>query len=227
MSAAKTVTATFTLKQRTLTVTPAGTGSGFVDSAPTGIDCGENIALHADCTEDYADGTSVTLTAHPSANSDFIGFTGGGCSGAATTCIVSMDAAKTVTATFAPTQRTLTVTPAGTGSGFVDSSPAGVDCGRNITAHADCTQDYDDGTSVTLTAHPSANTDFAGFTGGCVNAGTTCTTTMSAAKTVTATFALKQRTLTVSTSGTGGGFVDRHRHRLWRRRPHGLHRNGR
>ncbi|MGI8822522.1 MAG: sulfatase family protein, partial [Acidimicrobiia bacterium] len=41
-----------------LTVTRAGTGSGTVRSTPAGIKCG------TDCTESYASGTSVTLTAN-------------------------------------------------------------------------------------------------------------------------------------------------------------------
>ncbi|MEO7863221.1 MAG: hypothetical protein ABIU05_22840, partial [Nitrospirales bacterium] len=63
MSAARAVTATFTIVQQTLTVTKAGTGSGTVTSTPGGISCGN------DCTEGYANGTSVTLTAVAAAGS--------------------------------------------------------------------------------------------------------------------------------------------------------------
>ena len=41
----------------TLTVGKSGTGSGTVTSSPAGINCG------SDCSEAYASGTSVTLTA--------------------------------------------------------------------------------------------------------------------------------------------------------------------
>ncbi|HBP88578.1 MAG TPA: hypothetical protein DD706_12865, partial [Nitrospiraceae bacterium] len=57
MTAVRAVTATFTAMQETLTVTKAGTGSGTITSNPAGISCGN------DCTEGYANGTSVTLTA--------------------------------------------------------------------------------------------------------------------------------------------------------------------
>ncbi len=50
-----------------------------------------------------------------------------------------MSAAKTVTATFAPITYALTVTKAGTGTGTVTSSPAGISCG------ADCSQAYASG----------------------------------------------------------------------------------
>jgi len=72
MDAAKNITATFAtnLTNFLLTVTKAGTGSGTVTSAPTGINCG------SDCTENYTSGTSVTLTAAPASGSTFAGWTG-------------------------------------------------------------------------------------------------------------------------------------------------------
>lgn len=77
----------------TLTVTLAGAGTGQVTSSPTGVTCG------GDCTEDYADGTSVTLTAVPQAGSSFTGWSGV-CSGTGN-CVVSMTQARGATATFA------------------------------------------------------------------------------------------------------------------------------
>jgi hypothetical protein len=79
---------------QTLTVSKAGAGQGTVTSNPSGISCG------ADCTQDYAYNTSVVLTAAPAVGFTFGGWTGGGCSGTALTCTVSMTAARNVTATF-------------------------------------------------------------------------------------------------------------------------------
>ena len=76
-----------------LTVTKIGTGEGTVSSNPAGINCG------SDCTENYPEGTSVTLTATPDSSFVFAGWSGA-CSGSGT-CVVTMDAAKNVTATFA------------------------------------------------------------------------------------------------------------------------------
>ncbi len=177
-----------------LTVIRAGNGSGTVTSSPAGINCG------ADCSENYNAGTSVTLTAAPSFNSTFTGWTGGGCSGTGT-CTVNMNAATTVTATFTLNSFALTVIKAGNGSGTVTSSPAGINCG------ADCSETYSAGTSVTLTAAPSFNSTFTGWTGGGCSGTGTCTVNMNAATTVTATFTLNTFALTVTRSGTGTGTV--------------------
>ena len=69
-------------------------GHGSVTSVPGGIACG------ADCSESYAIGTVVTLSATPAADSIFAGWSGA-CSGTGR-CTVRLDAVKTVTATFTP-----------------------------------------------------------------------------------------------------------------------------
>ena len=97
MTAAATVTATFTLTSSTLTVALSGNGAGTVTSSPAGISCG------ADCTEPYLFGTAVTLTASATDGSAFTGWTGGGCTGTGT-CIVTMNAATSVTASFSVIQ---------------------------------------------------------------------------------------------------------------------------
>ena len=76
-----------------LTISKVGTGGGSVSSSPTGIDCG------ATCSAPFTNGAQVTLTAKPTATSTFAGWNGGGCSGTAT-CVVSVTAPATVTATF-------------------------------------------------------------------------------------------------------------------------------
>jgi alpha-tubulin suppressor-like RCC1 family protein len=88
-------TCTANLITYTLTVSKAGTGGGTVTSSPTGITCG------ADCSESYASGTPVTLTATPATGSSFTGWSGACAgSGTVTTCTITLDAAKSVTATF-------------------------------------------------------------------------------------------------------------------------------
>ena len=101
----------------TLTAALAGTGTGTVTSAPAGINC------PGDCTEDYASGTTVVLTAAPTGGSTFTGWSGGGCSGTGT-CTLTVLAATTVTATFTAPVFTLTAALAGTGTGTVTSGPS-------------------------------------------------------------------------------------------------------
>lgn len=184
VNAATTVTATFDRRMYTLTVNRAGNGSGTVTSSPAGINCG------ATCQAIFNHGQVVTLTATPTGTGNvFSGWSGGGCSGAATTCQVTLTAATTVTATFDPAMHTLTVSLAGSGTGTVTSAPAGINC------PGDCSQPYNDNTMVTLTAtrttSPLASvSNFAGWSGGCSGMATTCTVTMTAATTVTARFDL-------------------------------------
>src|SRR5437016_858364 len=121
-----------------LTLSKAGSGSGAVTSSPAGINCGSA------CLYNFGHGASVTLSAAATAGSGFAGWSGGGCSGTAT-CTVTLNADTTVAANFV-VLRTLTVAKTGSGSGTVTSSPAGIACG------ATCSTQFNDGTSVTLTA---------------------------------------------------------------------------
>ncbi|ESQ14028.1 MAG: hypothetical protein N838_13090 [Thiohalocapsa sp. PB-PSB1] len=177
MSAARSVTAKFNKRTYRLSVTKSGTGTGTVESSPAGINCG------TDCSEDYTAGTSVTLKATPSGGSTFGGW-GGACSGSSTTCTLTMSAVRSVTARFDPPtiRYRLSVTKSGSGTGTVESSPAGINCG------SDCSEDYPDGTSVTLTATPLGGSTFGGWSGACSGSSTTCTLTMSAPRSVTARF---------------------------------------
>ena len=173
MSQARSVTATFALLE-TLSVSKSGSGSGTVSSSPTGISCGSA------CSHAFSYGTSVTLTA--SAASGFV-FTGwsGACTGTGTTCHVTMTTARAATATFA-VAKLLTVLKAGAGSGKVTSTPAGISCGTT------CKHAFATGTVVKLTASAKSGSKFTGWSGACSGTGS-CVVTMSAAKTVKATFA--------------------------------------
>ncbi|MBN1617930.1 right-handed parallel beta-helix repeat-containing protein [Candidatus Dojkabacteria bacterium] len=86
--------------QYNLVVNLAGNGAGSVISAPAGINC------PSDCSEYFADGTSVVLTATPAVGSTFTGW-GGVCSGTGT-CAVSVDGDESVTAMFSINTYTIT-----------------------------------------------------------------------------------------------------------------------
>jgi alpha-tubulin suppressor-like RCC1 family protein len=191
MTAATSVTATFDINYYTLDVTTAGSGAGTVTSSPAGINC------EPDCSEDYAYNTAVTLTATPDAGSAFTGWSGDAdCSDG--DGVVTMDSAKTCNATF-QLLYTLTATKTGSGTGTVTSSPAGINCG------SDCSEDYVDGTAVTLTAIPDAGSAFTGWSGDA-----DCSdgiVTVDSSKTCIAAFIIQYQ-LTTSVTPLGSRSVD-------------------
>ncbi|PCI70720.1 MAG: hypothetical protein COB38_06890 [Gammaproteobacteria bacterium] len=191
MNANKSVTATYieeTVVTHLLTVTLSGDGT--VTSNPVGINCG------SDCTEEYNENLQVDLTANASAGFVLSSWSGA-CSGAGS-CSVTMDTAKTVTATFIEEDLELfDLSIAISGSGNVTSSPSGIDCG------SDCNESYDDGTSVSLTATADDGFIFSQWTGDCSGSGA-CDVIVDSNKSVTAEFiALQNFDLTVVVIGSG------------------------
>jgi hypothetical protein len=174
-SGASATTTLTVVGEANLTVFRTGAGTGTVTSSPAGINCG------SDCSEAYASGTVVTLTASAASDSTFAGWSG--CdtvSGA--TCTVTVDSGRTATAAFDLKRFVLTVNKTGlvSSQGSVTSNPPGIDCG------ADCAETYTSGTVVTLTAGPSLL--FGGWSGCDSVSGTTCTVTVTSTRSVTAGF---------------------------------------
>src|SRR5207302_1545593 len=139
-------------------------------------------------------------TATPDGGSTF-GSWSGSCAGPSTSCTVTMSAARSVTATFNVQRFTLSVTPAGTGSGSVSSNDGAISCPGT------CSASYTSGTTVILTATPAGGSTFGGWSGSCAGSSTSCTVTMSGARSVTATFNVQRFTLSVNPAGTGSGSV--------------------
>ena len=159
-----TVVANFVADRFSLTVNSVGTGT--VTSSPTGIDCG------TDCSEDYDYNTVVTLTAIADAGSGFTGWSGD------PDCldgIVTMDAAKSCTATFAEGLYTITASASPVGAG-------GVSCDPNPVS--------DSSTSTcTISTNPHYTLDtVTGTCGGTLNGNIYTTDAISADCTVIATF---------------------------------------
>jgi subtilisin family serine protease len=180
---------------RNLIVGKSGTGGGSVVSAPSGINCG------ADCTESYAQDTTIVLRAIPDAGSAFVNWSGA-CSGNELTCTLQVTGPVNIVATFTrlPPNFMLSVSKSGTGDGAVTSIPAGIDCGL------DCSEAYAQDVVVLLEAKATANSLFSGWSGACAGTATTCSVNISAAKSVVASFTLKP-VLTVAIGGSGNGTV--------------------
>ncbi len=158
--------------------------------------------LTAACSTRFDPATSVTLSATPATGQVFGGW-GGDCAGTAASCTLTMQAARTVTASFnAPPPSSFTLGVSVSGNGTVRSQPAGIDCGST------CSAPFAANASVVLSATPAAGQVLSGWGGACTGAGPTCTVTMSQARSVSAVFApapAVQRTLSVTL--TGGGAV--------------------
>jgi hypothetical protein len=170
----------------TNTLTASVTGSGTVTSNDGAISCPST------CSANYGTGAQVTLRARPAAGSSFSGWSGA-CSGFGS-CVVTMNGAQSVSATFVQDVATLSVAVAGYGT--VSSSPAGIACGSI------CTMNYAGGTVVTLTATPSSGATFTGWGGACSGNGG-CAVTLNAATTVTAVFTAPGGSSSSSTPGGG------------------------
>lgn len=175
MTAARSVAATFTQNIVSYSLSVAKSGSGTVTSSPAGINCGTS------CSASYASGTSVTLTATAASGYSFAGWSGA-CTGTSTSCVVSMTAARSVTASFTQNVVNYSLTVSKSGFGTVTSSPSGINCGTV------CSASYASVTSVALTATAASGYSFSGWSGACSGTSATCTVSMTAARSVTATF---------------------------------------
>jgi hypothetical protein len=178
----------------TLSVVVSPPAGGSVTSSPAGIAC------EPTCSRAYASGTPVTLTATPAAGYVFTGWSGV-CSGSSTTCALVVNGTASAFAQFAPAGGSTNVlTVVVSGPGAVASAPPGINCGSA------CSAAFTTGTPVTLTATPQPGATFFGWTGACSGSASTCVVTMSAARSVGATFvAASQVVLSVTT--TVGGTV--------------------
>src|SRR6202007_1123698 len=94
----------------------------------------------------------------------------------------------------------LSVSVAGTGTGSVSSSPAGITCPST------CNANFTSGTVVKLTETAAAGSTFAGWGGACSGTGS-CSVTMSAAESVTATFNSNSPAVTLTPTSLNFGAV--------------------
>jgi hypothetical protein len=215
MSAARTVSATFSNKDWQLTMTKPTNGT--VTSSPAGISCGTNGTVTG-CAAFFQSYSTVTLTATGTTGYTLANWGGtGGCTPISTTqCEVVIGANPTaVTATFG-LDRLLTVTGNANGnliSVAADGTPLptpGIDCGNGDT---DCAETYGTGAVIRLLATPASAGYGIGTWTGCNSYATKtltndiCVITMSAAKSVAQAFPALRFPVTVMKNLTAGGSI--------------------
>lgn len=164
--------ASFAIARLALTVTLAGTGSGSVTRDPD--------------QPDFGFGDLVELDSAPAVGSTFTGWSGDA-SGVLDPLLVTMDAAKSIIATFTLDTHTLAVTAVGNGS--VSRSPD--------------LPSYGYGSTVQLTATAALGWHFVGWSGDAGGSTNPLDIAMTADRAITATFA--KNTIVVSQVYGGGG----------------------
>lgn len=163
------------------------TGGGRVTSQPAGIDCPGN------CSAEFDESTVVELFAQANPGFSFTGWDNA-CSGSGA-CVVTMDAVREVEAVFTATSLQIEVSVSRVGSGFVSSSPTGIDCGNLCAAF------FPQGATVELFAAPAGGWRFGGWSGDCSGLAP-CALALGADKVVTANF-IQQFELSLVIDGQG------------------------
>jgi uncharacterized repeat protein (TIGR02543 family) len=178
LSAAGSTTASWThsganrLAHSLAVVSPSGTATTSY-TLTTSVSGSGSVSRNPDAAS-YASGTLVTLTATPASGYQFAGWSGD-LTGTTNPATVSMSANRTVTATFTPvSSSSYTLTTGVNGSGSVSRAPDA--------------SSYPSGTVVTLTATAAAGHQFSGWSGDLTGTTNPATITMTANRSVTATF---------------------------------------
>ena len=159
-------------------------GQGSVTGG--GINCATGNT--GTCSAPAFDGTSVSLTAAPgstSAGSQILfGGWGSDCttSGTMTTCVLSINAAKNVSAGFT-LQHRLSLTVTGAGAGTITANPGAFTCSAST-----CTRFYDAGSNLMVAAAGTSSLDGVGTVTGDCSAMPCTINSLSAPRSVTVSF---------------------------------------
>lgn len=183
---------------QTLTLTKAGAGTGTVTSVAAGINC--NAACPS-ANANFPTNSTVVLYATAPAGSIFAGWSGGGCSGTATSCTVTMDRAKAVTATFSAPYNVTTIVSGGggnvaPGNGVVQPVVPGGTASFTVTPNAGYAPQFNDNCGPAGAA-----------TGGALVGNTYTTNTVSQSCSVTVSFTNTGVSTVTPTVGGGGSIT--------------------
>jgi hypothetical protein len=177
MEEASSVTGEFENEEESLTIEEPGTGSGTVE------------CNGGSCAGPWFYGETIEVTATPTGGSTLgpVSGTGSASSCSASPCSFEITEATTISVTFNPAgAATLTVIKGGNGSGTVQSTTGGINCGTT------CSASFGSGETVTLKETPaSAGSVFLAWSGNCTPiSATECKVEVQpGGTTVTATFA--------------------------------------
>lgn len=162
---------------RTIEILVDGAGTGTVNAQ--GLTCAGTR-----CTGTYAPGSVVSLTPAADSFSLFGGWTGDVCRGVGS-CSVTMNSNLNVTAQFIkrPVEK-FSVIMAGSGSGNVNSNPAGIAC-----SSGSCSSDFIKNSTISLIPLPSVGSSFFGWSGVCSGSGN-CSVVVDSGKSAAATFSI-------------------------------------
>lgn len=166
-----------------LSVAKTNPGYGSISSSPGTLSCSTKCSS---TSKSFKSGTVVRLTAKASKGRVFTGWSGD-CSGTQTTCVVTMNSAKSVRAVFEggssqPATYALSLTKINPSYGSVSGS---LSCSTRCSTTS---KSFKTGKTVKLRAKAAKNRRFVGWTGDCSGSSSTCVVAMTSAKSVQAVF---------------------------------------
>ena len=165
----------------------SGNGAGYVETDDGFISCihaGNGLPDAGVCNHRYfvgPDGGGTTIHVVGTANASSIVCEDGTC-GATRTFTQGFIGDRILYFEFQLRTYDVTVARAGSGTGHILSSPAGIDCGST------CKRTFTHGDAVTLTAVADAGSTFSSWSGACAGQDVTCDLTVTGDSTNTATF---------------------------------------
>ncbi|MBX4181401.1 hypothetical protein KW807_00880 [Candidatus Parcubacteria bacterium] len=170
--------------------------AGDGDITGSGINC---ISGAGDCSQQYAPGTSVTLTGTSKGVYAFSYWVLGAVNDPAHRLVTNpytftMDSNKLIQGVFNPGSATLTTSIAG-GSGTI-TAPGGISCPGT------CSATFTQGVGVSVIATPAAGQIFVGWTGACAGQSSGCSLTLDTSKNTAATFAVSGFDYGLANSGS-------------------------
>lgn len=199
---------------RTLSVVINGSGNGVVQvNGSERCTRDDNGVLDGGCEARFAHETVVSLTAVPNARSTFVAWTGA-CTGSAATCTVTMQEARTVTATMQERLLTLTVVVGGDGAGALFLNGESLCAAARDAPDQLCERVMRVGDTITLTGTAGEFSLFDGFSSApaslCRGTGA-CTFVAETSVVVRGEFSTVPASITMRTSpqgSSGSGLVE-------------------